>query len=422
MLSRLSRFDTRCHVAYDDVVRHNNPYRPQPGGDPPLLVGRDAEVQTFETTLMSAREGGPMRPTVFVGLRGMGKTALLRRCMAMAREDEAVVVGIEATEAVPLAAALAEGVAAARRQVSLLARFRDAVDGIRKALPSATYDLPGDLGEIELSLRGSDDQPPIRRVLTSLNDIVRQRGSYLVLAVDEIQEATVDDLRQIVMFVHEQAGTDRPVVLIGAGLTNSAAHLHDARTYTERWRYPYLGRVGPEETRAAIAIPAREQGVEFTADALDILVGETAGYPFFIQEYASVVWTFSSGPVIDRADVERRVAGVRAELDEQFYEPRIARLTNRECAYVLALADMGEGSHPVFKVAEMFGAKSRDVSSIRNQLIRKEVIFASGPGEIEFRMPLTDRYIMRNRESLERRARGAELTQFRANAKPGRSR
>jgi hypothetical protein len=390
-------------------VRRKNPYRPQPGGDPPLLVGRDAEVQTLETTLAAAREGGPMRPSIFVGLRGMGKTALLRRCIAIAREDGGVVVGIEATSAQPMSVALAEGINEAKRHVSMTARFREAVEGIRKALPAAAFDLPNDMGKIELDLRGSEVQPPLRRALEELNDAVRARGSYLVLAVDEIQEASLDDLREVVMFVHGAAGTARTVVFLGAGLTNSAAHLHAARTYTERWRYPRLDRVGPEETKAAIAVPAADQGVAFSARALELLAAETAGYPFFIQEYASVIWTNTEGPIIDRADVERRADGVRKELDEQFYTPRFARLTDRECAYALALASLGEGPQPVHKIASLFGSRSSDLSSIRNRLIKKELLFASSPGTVEFRMPLTVQYIRRNSEALERRARGSEL-------------
>jgi hypothetical protein len=390
-------------------MRRNNPYRPQPGGEPPLLVGRDAEVQTVETTLASAREGGPMRPSVFIGLRGMGKTSLLRRCAAIAREDGAVVVSIEATAGIPMAGALAEGIADAKRQVSLGARIRGAVDGIRRALPSAAIDLPHDMGKIELDLRGGEYQLPLRRALEDLNDAVRRRDSYLVLAIDEIQEADLTDLSDIVMFVHATAGTTKPAVLLGAGLTNSAEHLHDAKTYTERWRYPRLECLNEQDTRDAIAVPAREKGVEFSDGALALLVAETGGYPFFIQEYASVLWTFTDGPIIEVGDVRDRMIGVRKDLDEQFYALRFGRLTNRECAYALAVASLGGGPQPVHKVAEVFDMKSSDLSSVRNQLIKKEVLFAEAPGTIEFRMPLTERYIGRNRATLEARANGSTL-------------
>ena len=339
----------------------------------------------------------------------MGKTSLLRRCTSIARDDGAVVVAIEATSDVSMAGALAEGIAEAKRQVSLGARIRDVVDGVRRILPSTSFDLPHDMGKIEFDLRGSEQQLPLRRVLEKLNEVVRRRDSYLVLAIDEIQEADVHDLRDIVMFIHATAGTTKPAVLIGAGLTNSAAHLHDARTYTERWRFPRLACLSAEDTRAAIAVPAHEQGVEFTDEALSLLVTETGGYPFFIQEYASVLWTFTDGSLIDAGNVRARLTAVRKDLDEQFYALRFARLTNRECAYTLALASLGSGPQPVHKVAALFHMKSSELSSIRNQLIKKEVIFAEAPGTIEFRMPLTERYIERNRTGLTARANGSNL-------------
>lgn len=393
-------------------MRTRNPYRPQPGGDPPLLVGRQAELETVATTLRSAREGGPMRPAVFVGLRGMGKTALLRRGAALAREDGAVVVSVEASEAEPLSRALAAGLERATREASLAVRLRDALGGLLKVLPSASYELPGHMGAIELDARGSNERVPFYRALTELNDAVRARDSYLVLALDEVQEATLHDLRELVMFIHETAGTNAPAVFLGAGLTNSAKHLHDARTYTERWRYPRLDLLAPADTRDAIAIPAKRRDVTFTDEALDALVAETAGYPFFIQEYASVIWAQTDGPLIDRAGVDRLFPFIRAELDDQFYAPRFARLTARECAYVLVVATLGDGPIPVHEIAQRFGVPSSALSSIRNQLLKKEVLFASAPGFVEFRMPLTARYIERNREALERRARGASASYF----------
>jgi hypothetical protein len=264
------------------------------------------------------------------------------------------------------------------------------------------------MGKIELALRGGEERAQLRTALEDLNDVVRRRDRYLVIGIDEVQEADLDELRDVVMFVHATAGTTRPVVFFGAGLTNSAAHLHEARTYTERWRYPRLGRLGREDTIAAISVPAEKQGVAFTDDALDLLVSETGGYPFFIQEYASMVWTFTDGPTIGVRDIEGRIAGIRTDLDEQFYAPRVARLTERECAYALALSSLDEGEHSVNDVASALGSRSSAVSSIRNQLIKKDVIFASGPGLVEFRMPLTDRFIERNLPALERRARGSE--------------
>lgn len=391
-------------------MRGANPYRPQPGGQPPALVGRDLELAAVRLMLRSAREGGPLRPTVFVGLRGMGKTALLRRAVRDAQADGAVAIQIEASGSVPLATALADGIATALRDVSFAARLRDTVDRLRGALPGATFDLPGEMGKIEIDLRGrAAEAPSLRGSLEALNVAARRRGSYVLIAIDEIQEATLDDLREVVMFVHQTAGTDEPAIFVGAGLTNSARHLHEARTYTERWRYPRLDPLSAAATRDALALPAQANGVAFSDDALDLLADETAGYPFFVQEYGSLIWALTDGPAIDADIVRAHFPMIRNELDEQFYAPRFVRLTGRECAYALTLASLGDGVHATRDVADAVNMRTSELSSIRNQLIKKEVLFAQAPGLIEFRMPLTRRYIERHRANLELRAAGSAL-------------
>jgi hypothetical protein len=391
------------------VIHPKNPYRPQPGSEPPALIGRDAETASVRAMLRAARVGGPLRPTVFTGLRGMGKTALLRHCLTLAREDDAVVLEVEASPDVPLAVALADSIADAKRQVSFSSRIRDIFDKLRQAAPTASIDLPGDMGSIELGLRASTEPTSMRHALEELNAAVRKRELYLVIAIDEIQESQISDLRELIKLIHASAGTELPIIFLGAGLTNSAQHLHQARTYTERWRYPRLECLSPAETIEAIQRPAQAQGVTFDDAALAALVTETAGYPFFIQEYASVVWANTDAATVTRADVDAVIPAVRSELDEQFYTPRFERLTAREMAYALALAELGPGAHPVHAVAHAFGLESSKLSSLRNQLVKKDVVFASAPGMVEFRMPLSEIYVARNRTRLERRTQGSSI-------------
>jgi DNA-binding MarR family transcriptional regulator len=89
------------------------------------------------------------------------------------------------------------------------------------------------------------------------------------------------------------------------------------------------------------------------------------------------------------------------------YNGQFRALTPRECAYVLALSDLGAGSHTVGEIAESLGSTSERLSSIRNRLVEKEVLFVPSVGMVEFRIPLTDRYVRRHRTELERRSANA---------------
>jgi type II secretory pathway predicted ATPase ExeA len=389
--------------------RTDNPFRAAPGSEPPALVGRDEESSAVQYALNLTESGAPAQPIVFTGLRGMGKTALLRHCLAESSAKGAIVVYAEASAGEPLATTLQRGLERARREsASLPQKLKSGFDKVLEALPRASFELAHELGAVSLAGAHKEDAAFVQ-ALEDLNDATRQHGRYLVFAIDEIQDAPIDGLRDLVRFVHATAGTKRPVYLLGAGLPSSREHLHTVRTYTERWRYFRLGLLTPDQTKDAIAIPARERGVKIVPAALERLVEESAGYPFFVQEYASATWLVHRGNTISEADVEHAIPGVRRILEDDFYDARFRLLTPRECAYVLAMAELGPGPHTTGEIAAQFGTTSTAISSIRHQLAKKDVIYSPASGMAEFRIPLTERYIMQHKAELERRAKGSRI-------------
>ncbi len=383
----------------------DNPYRPAPGSLPPELAGRDPELSLARYASGLTHSGGAAQPIIFTGLRGMGKTALLRRSISDAEEQAAVVLYTEASVETSLGATLRRSLEHAKgRYASLPAKIARALEATIRALPKTTYELPGEAGGITLEPRAAQTHEGFVEALERLNAEVRRHDRFLLVAVDEIQDGAVNDLRTLVRFVHLTAGTNAPVLLFGAGLPNTPAHLHAVRTYTERWRYFEIGLLDREATIRAIALPATARGVAFEADALERLVAETAGYPFFIQEYASAAWVEHRGDRVTLADIERIEPGVRILLEASFYDARFRRLTPREVRYTLAMVDLGAGPHTVTEIATHLGATSEALSSTRNQLVKKDLIFTPAAGLVEFRMPLTERYVARHRADLERRA------------------
>ncbi len=325
--------------------------------------------------------------------------------MADARANQAIVVYAEATRREPFGAILRSGLQAAQESIgSLPDKLKRAIEKVIRVLPKPEYELPDRAGAIALSGAGEPDQKPFMTVLRELNTQAWKHGRYLVFAIDEIQEAQINDLSPLVRFIHETAGTAQPALIVGAGLPNSRDHLHQAHTYTERWRYLEIGLLTPDQTREAIVKPIRDAGQVISHHGLDALVAESAGYPFFIQEYASAAWMQHEGKTITSADVAAILPGVRRILETSLYDSRFRALTPRECAYILALADIGPGPRTVYEVADRLGSDSKRVSSIRNQLVKKDVLFVPSGGMVEFRIPLSDRYVQAHRTELERRA------------------
>jgi hypothetical protein len=122
----------------------------------------------------------------------------------------------------------------------------------------------------------------------------------------------------------------------------------------------------------------------------------TEGYPFFLQEYGRRVWSQDDARIITLDDVEAAKAVVEADLDEEFYENRIGKLTETERLYVAAMADLGDGPRPVGSVADLLGRKTTSLSPVREALMRSAVIFAPRRGYVDFTVPHCARFVRRN--------------------------
>jgi len=71
----------------------------------------------------------------------------------------------------------------------------------------------------------------------------------------------------------------------------------------------------------------------------------SAGYPFFVQKYASAVWNKHLGGTITLRDAETTVRGVCKLVEKTLYGSAFATRTAREITVALAVADLGPGAH-----------------------------------------------------------------------------
>ena len=89
-----------------DAIR--NPYVPNAGAAPPTLPGRAMLLEDFNVALERVRLGRSTRSLLPYGLRGVGKTVLLRRFVKDARSKGYLIGVVEADDRADFIAALAE--------------------------------------------------------------------------------------------------------------------------------------------------------------------------------------------------------------------------------------------------------------------------------------------------------------------------
>ena len=380
-----------------------NPFAPGAGTPPPELAGRDDLRETVRIALERVRRGLPAKSILMVGLRGVGKTVLLDRMRDDAEAGGLHTIRVEAPESRSLPAILAPQLRLALIRLSrneqakeLASRALRGLAGFAKALKIRYQDIEVGLDlEPEPGLADNGDlEHDLQALLEAVGAAARKAGTALVLFIDELQYVAEEQLAALITALHRCAQGKLPVVLVGAGLPQLRGQMGRAKSYAERlFDFPEIGPLIDEAARSAIEKPANAQGVAIDADALDGIVVQTRGYPYFLQEWGKHAWDVASQSPITHADVDTASRAVVAALDESFF--RLDRLTPTEKRYLRAMAELGPGPHRSGDIADILGKKVTALGPTRNQLIAKGMVWSPSHGDTAFTVPLFDEFMRR---------------------------
>jgi hypothetical protein len=171
-----------------------------------------------------------------------------------------------------------------------------------------------------------------------------------------------------------------------------------AKPYADRlFQYRELGRLGDAAARAALVEPAATLGVDYDEKAPREVVGESAGYPYFIQEYGLELWNHAEQSPISLADLETVREIVTDSLERSFFGPRFQLASDAEQRYLAAMAALGEPPYRSSDVATRYGASdTRGVSVFRESLIQKGLIWSPRRGQVDFTVPLFAEFLREN--------------------------
>jgi len=221
--------------------------------------------------------------------------------------------------------------------------------------------------------------------------------------LDEVQYLSPEELASFIVACHEVAQRNLPLFFVGAGLPQIAALSGNAKSYAERlFTYPQVGQLEVDAARAALVHPAKNEGVDFQADAVEEILRVTERYPYFIQEWGFHVWNSAPGSQIQLAHVQQATPGIIAHLDANFFRVRFDRLTPLQQKYLRAMAELGAGPHQTGDIAAMLGVAAGAVATVRQQLINKGMVWSQRHGETAFTVPLFNEFVKRQMPKLEK--------------------
>ena len=290
-------------------MRLIGPFQPGPGKLPPYLAGRESEQALFRGWGAAVAQGGPApAPVILYGPRGNGKTALL----AWMQQHLEAVPGVDVVE---MTSAEIETPAQLADQLLPPARLR--------AL------APAELSLVGLTWRPGDDRPPLtaRQTLT-----LRVSKTPLVLLLDEAHSLD-RGVGRALLHAGQQVGRRHPFFLVLAGTPDLEDRLSEMEaSFWGRAEQIRVNRLDPAAAAAAIERPLQDEGMSIEAAALERILSESHGYPFFLQLWGRFVWECAATAgrrLITTADVEAAAAEFERRRGD-YYRQRYEELEKRQ--------------------------------------------------------------------------------------------
>jgi len=382
-----------------------NPYSPGAGTKPPALVGRDAQIESFDVLLERLENGYSEQSMIITGLRGVGKTVLLDVFREKAEERNWATVEWEVEKSTPFGSKISSQVRRALLQIAPKARWTDRVNRAASILKSFTLTFNPD-GAVTAGLNvdaiaGVGDSGAISEDLTdlfvALGEAAQEAGTGVIFLLDEIQYLKAPELEALITALHKCTRRTLPLTLVGAGLPQIPRLAGEAKSYSERlFQFPQIGRLDSEtDARDALVLPARDMGFDYEPAAVDFVVAYTQGYPYFLQEYGKIIWDEASDTPFSKEEAEMVLPLVEAKLDESFFRVRVDRTTELELKYLYAMAELGPGAHRASEVASRIRRSTEQAGPIRSRLIDKGLLYTPGHGYAAFTVPQFDKYLLR---------------------------
>lgn len=320
------------------MIDYRNPYTPGAGAMPKYLAGRDDILESASLQLKALAANYQSRSLVLYGLRGVGKTVLLNSIESIAEVEGILVRHIEVEEKKGLIAPLASACCTLSASLNRIELAGSKLEQIKNLFASLTLSV--DAGDGSLSLGFNEEalgaalasshnlSGDFTDVLVVLGKYAQAAGFSIFIGIDELQYASKEELEALACALHRATQLGLPVMFGCAGLPELLKMLGEAKTYSERqFSFVKVDSLPRDKAVEAIIRPAEKFDVHYSDEAVNAIIDYTEGYPYFIQELCSTIWTSSDGKFISLETVLNCTSITDARLDEGFFSVRYDRCT-----------------------------------------------------------------------------------------------
>jgi len=358
-------------------------FQPTFGNRPEKYIGRDGVIEQFMAGLREP-VGSRNRCTLFLGQRGMGKTALLLELSDRAQRAGYVVARVTAHEGMPQA--IIE-----QFQLNGSKFFNDD----KRKLTGVTADAMGFSFGLTFS-EAAERQYGFRSKMSLLCDKLAEKDKGALILIDEVRTSVA--MREVASAYQELVGDRKNVAIAMAGLPHAVSSvLNDSvLTFLNRAIKVELGMISTQLIRAYYEKAFRLVGITISDKLLDRAALSTRGFPYLMQliGYYVIQYTPKGGTVTDDVMNKSEKAATK-DMEDNVFKPILTPLSDNDRVFLRALARCGETATTT-KLQAKLGKKGPAIQPYRKRLIEAGVIEAPRRGELVFAVPYLADFLLTN--------------------------
>ncbi len=360
-------------------------FQPTFGNRPLQYIGRNDVIEQFMAGLKEP-VGSRNRCTLFLGQRGMGKTALLLELSDRAQETGYVVARVTAHEGMPQA--IIE-----QFQLNGSKFFND---DKRKLTGVSAGALGFSLG-LTFS-EAAERQYGFRAKMSLLCDKLAEKGKGALILIDEVRTSAA--MREVAAAYQELVGDRKNIAIAMAGLPHAVSSiLNDSvLTFLNRATKVELGLISTQLIRAYYERAFKSIDITASDEVLDRAALSTHGFPYLMQliGYYMIQYAQENGTVTNIIMDKVEKAAMK-DLEDNVFKPILAPLSDNDRIFLQALALCG-GTVTTAKLQVKLGKKGPAIQPYRKRLIEAGIIEAPRRGELVFAVPYLSEYLLKHTE------------------------
>ena len=357
-------------------------FQPTFGNRPEQYIGRDDVIEKFIAGLKEP-VGSRDRCTLFLGQRGMGKTALLLELSDRAQREGYVVARVTAHEGMPQAII---------EQLQL--NGSKYFDNEKRKLTGVTAGVLGFTFGLTFS-EAAERQYGFRSKMSLLCDKLAEKGMAALILIDEVRTSAA--MREVAAAYQELVGDRKNVAIAMAGLPHAVSKLlnDSVLTFLNRANREELGLISTNLIRAYFEKAFKSIKIEASDEILDRAALSTRGFPYLMQliGYYVIQYTPAHG-VVTEAIMDKAEKAALGDMDKNVFEPILNPLSDNDKLFLTALARCGETVTTARLQAEL-GPQGPAIQPYRKRLIEAGVIESPRRGELVFAVPYLSEYLLK---------------------------